>query len=61
MSEESEEENLGGRPPKFETPEELQAMRDQAAAEKKNLMYRRPKDFPDAKDAEKQGIIKWFV
>lgn len=37
----------------FDTPEELQVMRDQAVAQKKNFKYRRPKDFPDAKNAEK--------
>lgn len=37
----------------FETPEELQAMRDRAAAEKKGFVYRRPRDFPDESDIEK--------
>ena len=34
----------------FNTLDELQAMRDQAAAEKKTFIYPRPENFPDAKD-----------
>lgn len=37
----------------FETPEELQAMRRQAEAQKQNLIYPRPSEFPDEADAEK--------
>ncbi len=37
----------------FDTPEELQAMREQAEAEKKALIYRRPKDLPDESDVKK--------
>jgi len=37
----------------FETPEELQAMREQAEAQKKNLIYPRPEKFPDAADLER--------
>ena len=37
----------------FDTPEELAAMRDKAAAEKKGFTYRRPAVFPTAEDAEK--------
>jgi len=37
----------------FDTPEELQAMREKAQVEKKNLIYPRPKDLPDAKDVKK--------
>jgi len=37
----------------FDTPEELQVMRDQAEVEKKSLVYRRPKELPDESDAEK--------
>ncbi len=37
----------------FETPEELQAMREQAEAQKKNLVYPRPERFPDARDVER--------
>ena len=36
----------------FDTPEELQAMRDEAAAQKKNFIYPRPQDLPCAKDVE---------
>jgi glutamyl-tRNA synthetase len=42
----------------FDTPEELQAMRKQAEAEKKGFIYPRPKRFPDDSDvkkARKQG------
>jgi len=37
----------------FETAEELAAMRRQAAAEKRGVVYRRPENPPTAKDAEK--------
>ncbi len=37
----------------FDTPEELQAMRDRAVARKKNFTYPRPDNFPDIKDVEK--------
>jgi len=42
----------------FDTPEELQQMREKAQSEKKNLIYPRPKDFPgeeDVKRARMQG------
>ena len=37
----------------FDTPEELAAMRGRAAARKKNLIYPRPKEFPDESDVKK--------
>jgi len=37
----------------FETTEELDALRQQAEAQKKSFSYCRPQDFPDAEDAEK--------
>ena len=37
----------------FETPEELQVLRERAAAEKKTFIYPRPAVFPDAKDVQK--------
>ena len=37
----------------FDTPEELDAMRKQAEAEKRNNIYPRPADFPDAVAVEK--------
>jgi glutamyl-tRNA synthetase len=37
----------------FDTPEELQQMREKAQAEKKNLIYPRPGDFPGEEDAKK--------
>jgi len=37
----------------FDTPEELEAMREKAVAQKKNLMYRRPDKFPDEDDVKK--------
>jgi len=37
----------------FDTPEELDVLRKEAEAQKKNFIYPRPKDFPDAKDVEK--------
>ena len=37
----------------FETPEQLDELRKKAEAQKKNFIYPRPKDFPDASDAEK--------
>jgi len=37
----------------FESPEELQAMREQAEMQKKNLVYPRPAKFPDARDVER--------
>ncbi|TKJ36005.1 MAG: glutamate--tRNA ligase [Planctomycetes bacterium B3_Pla] len=37
----------------FETPEELDALRKEAEAQKKGFVYRRPADLPGAEDAEK--------
>ena len=37
----------------FETAEELQAMREQAEAEKKGFLYPRPAEFPDDEDVKK--------
>jgi glutamyl-tRNA synthetase len=37
----------------FETPEELDALRKQAEAQKKSFFYCRPGDFPSTEDAEK--------
>jgi len=37
----------------FETAEELQAMREQAEAQKKGFIYTRPANFPDDQDAKK--------
>lgn len=37
----------------FDTPEELDAMREKAVAQKKNLMYRRPDKFPDENEVKK--------
>ncbi len=37
----------------FETPEELDVLRKEAEVQKKNFIYPRPRDFPDAKDMEK--------
>ena len=37
----------------FESPEELDALRKEAEAQKKAFSYPRPQDFPSAKDAEK--------
>jgi len=37
----------------FETPEELQAMREQAEKQKQNLIYQRPDKFPTEADMEK--------
>ncbi len=37
----------------FDTPEELDALRQKAEAQKKNLNYPRPEKFPDTADAEK--------
>ncbi len=37
----------------FDTPEELDALRKQAEAQKKGFTYCRPPEFPSAKDAEK--------
>ena len=36
----------------FDTPEELQKLRDQAKAQKKTFLYPRPERFPDVKDVE---------
>jgi glutamyl/glutaminyl-tRNA synthetase len=36
----------------FDTPEQLDELRKAAEAKKKNFIYPRPKDMPDAKDAE---------
>ena len=40
----------------FDTPEELEARRNEAEAQKKGFVYRRPEDFPDAGDAEKARV-----
>jgi glutamyl-tRNA synthetase len=37
----------------FDTPEELDAMREKAVAQKKNLTYRRPDKFPDEREVER--------
>jgi len=37
----------------FDTPQELQVMRDEAARQKKNFLYPRPVDFPTKEDVEK--------
>ena len=37
----------------FDTPDQLQQMREKAQAEKKNLIYPRPDKFPDDKDVAK--------
>jgi glutamyl/glutaminyl-tRNA synthetase len=37
----------------FDTPEELEAMRDKAASQKGNLTYLRPQKFPDESDVKK--------
>ena len=37
----------------FDTPERLDALRKEAQAQRKNFIYPRPKDFPNAKDVEK--------
>jgi len=37
----------------FDTPDELQAMRRQAEAQKKSFIYPRPKDFPGDSDAKR--------
>lgn len=37
----------------FDTPEELEAIRQKAIAEKKNIVYPRPARFPDESDANK--------
>jgi len=37
----------------FDTPDELQAMRRQAEAQKKSFIYPRPEDFPGNSDAER--------
>ena len=37
----------------FDTPEELDALRKRADAEKRNFIYPRPKSFPDERDVEK--------
>ncbi len=37
----------------FDTPEELEEMREDSVAQKKNLMYRRPERFPDESDVKK--------
>jgi glutamyl/glutaminyl-tRNA synthetase len=36
----------------FDTPEELQELREQAVAQKKTFLYPRPERFPDEKDVE---------
>ena len=43
----------------FDTPEQLQSMREHAEAQKKGFAYHRPENFPDAREAEKargQGL-----
>jgi glutamyl-tRNA synthetase len=37
----------------FDTPEELDVVRQQAEAQKKTFLYPRPKNFPDAEDVKK--------
>ncbi len=37
----------------FDTPEELDALRKEAEARKKNFIYPRPKDFPDESDVKR--------
>ena len=37
----------------FDTPDQLQVLRDRAAAEKKNFKYPRPEHFPDESDANR--------
>ena len=37
----------------FDTQQELQALRDKAAAEKKNFTYQRPENLPDTNDVKK--------
>jgi glutamyl/glutaminyl-tRNA synthetase len=37
----------------FDTPDQLQALRDRAAAEKKNFKYPRPEHFPDESDVNR--------
>jgi glutamyl/glutaminyl-tRNA synthetase len=37
----------------FDTPEELETMRQKASAEKSNIVYQRPKQFPDESDVKK--------
>ena len=37
----------------FDTPQELQVMRETAAKQKKNFLYPRPSDFPTEEDVEK--------
>lgn len=37
----------------FDTPEQIQVLRDRAAVEKKTFLYPRPQNFPDAKEAQK--------
>jgi len=37
----------------FDTPDQLQVLRDRAAAEKKNFKYPRPEHFPDESDASR--------
>ncbi len=50
----------------FDTPEELDAMREKAVAQKKNLMYRRPDKFPDESEvkrakAEGKSVVVRFA
>ncbi len=40
----------------FDTPEELQKMREHAIAQKKGFAYPRPQSLPDAKDVEKARV-----
>ena len=37
----------------FETPEEIEILRKEAEAQKKNFIYPRPKEFPDESDVKK--------
>lgn len=40
----------------FESADELEQMRKQAAAKKQNFIYQRPKTFPNASDVEKAKV-----
>jgi glutamyl/glutaminyl-tRNA synthetase len=40
----------------FDTPEELEAMRQKASAAKNNIVYQRPKQFPDESDVKKARV-----
>jgi glutamyl/glutaminyl-tRNA synthetase len=45
----------------FDTPEQLQMLRDRAVAEKKNFKYPRPEHFPDESDADRAKADGWPV